>query len=76
MQFNTAILNNYYGLLNNLDSESKLELIIKLSNSLMKKNKKNNLDVLFGAFKTKKSADEIISDIKNSRNFKRKTIAL
>jgi hypothetical protein len=56
-----------------LSPDNKLELISRLSDSL-KGPKKNNksLSDLYGAFKTKKSADEIIADLKKSRNFGRK----
>jgi len=64
----------YYGLLNNLNADSKLELISRLSESLItkKKTKEITLDSLFGAFKSKKSAEEIISEIRAERTFRRK----
>jgi hypothetical protein len=73
LKFN--LIDSYLGLLNNLSPDSKLELISKLSDSLKgpKKPTKKSLSDLYGAFKSKKTADEIITDLKNSRNFNRKT---
>jgi hypothetical protein len=71
LKFN--LIDSYLGLLKSLSPDNKLELISRLSDSL-KGPKKNNksLSDLYGAFKTKKSADEIIADLKKSRNFGRK----
>lgn len=45
----------------------------KLSNSIAKETvrKKNIVDKFYGAFKSEKTAEEIIDEIKNSRNFNR-----
>lgn len=69
LKFN--LIDSYLGLLNNLSPESKLELISKLSDSLKgsKKPIKKSLSNLYGAFKSKKTADEIITDLKSSRKF-------
>lgn len=68
----------FFDLLSNLNSDSKLELISRLSKSLKSKpsTKEVSLRDLFGAFQTKKSSEELISDIKSSRNFSRKTESL
>jgi hypothetical protein len=68
-------IDNYLRLLNSLSPDKKLELISRLSESLNepKKSTSRTIGNLFGAFISKKSADEIISELKNSRNFKRKT---
>ena len=72
LKFN--LIESYLGLLKNLSPDSKLELISRLSDSLNlpKKPTDKPLADLFGAFISKKSADEIITDIKGSRNFNRK----
>jgi hypothetical protein len=72
LKFN--LIDNYLGLLYNLSPDSKLELISKLSDSLKgsTKHSKKSLSDLYGAFISKKSADEIITELKNSRNFNRK----
>ena len=64
----------YYELLSNLNADSKLELISRLSESLKtkKKAKEVSLSSLFGAFKSKKSAETIISEIRADRTFERK----
>jgi predicted metal-binding transcription factor (methanogenesis marker protein 9) len=69
------LIDNYIGLLNNLSPDKKLELISRLSESLKEPKKSTNRTIsnLFGAFISKKSADEIITELKNSRNFKHKT---
>jgi len=70
---NTEILNNYLGLLKNLNPDLKLELIKKLTKSVKKdiSPKKNSFEKSFGAWKSKKKSDEIIEEIRSSRNFKR-----
>ena len=70
------IVETYSGLLEGLSSESKTELIESLSKSLKseKKNKENNFYKSFGAFASKKSAEEINAEIKSSRKFRRKEI--
>ena len=57
---------NYFGFLKNLNSESKLDLISKLSQSLNKENnsKDKPLQSHFGANKSNETAEEIITSIK------------
>ena len=73
LKFN--LVESYLELLKNLSSESKRELILKLSDSLKssKKHPKKFLNELYGSFISKQAADEIIIDLKNNRNFDRKT---
>jgi len=68
----------YYELLSNLNADSKLELISRLSESLKTKKmpKETSLSSLFGAFKSKKSAEEIISEIRSDRTFEKKIESL
>ena len=65
---------DYFELLHNLCKQMKLELITKLSNSInedeVPKNE-NFIDRFFGAFKSDKSAEEIIKEIRESRTFNR-----
>lgn len=70
---NHHIINSYLALLSNLPADSKLEIISRLSDSLKSKKqiKGKSLKDLFGAFNSEKSADEIISEIKESRTFNR-----
>jgi hypothetical protein len=75
LKFN--LIDSYLGLLENLSPDNKLELISKLSDSLKSSKKQTekdsdkSLDDLCGAFIFDKSSDDLISDLKNSRNFNR-----
>lgn len=70
------IVEAYSGLLEGLNSESKIELIESLSKSLKteKKDIDNNFYKSFGAFASEKSAEDIIADIKSARKFRKKEI--
>lgn len=74
MKANTEILQNYLGLLHNLNPTTKIELIEKLSKSIKKdiKPKKNRFENSFGAWHGDETADEIIAEIRSSRTFNRK----
>ena len=76
LKFN--LIDSYLGLLKNLSPDNKLELISKLSESLKGPQKPANKSIsdLYGAFISEKSADEIITNLKNSRNFSRTTEGL
>jgi hypothetical protein len=71
--FKFNLIDSYLGLLRSLSPENKLELISKLSDSLRSSKKPTGKSIsdLYGAFISKKSADEILSDLKAGRNFKR-----
>lgn len=70
---NTIIVDGYVDLLENLSPDSKLELISKLTDSIKDdlKAKKNRFKKSYGAFESEKSAEEIIEEIRESRNFNR-----
>jgi len=70
---NTTIINGYVGLLENLSPDNKLDLISKLTESVKTDlgNKKSTFKKSFGAFKSEKTAEEIIEEIRNSRLFTR-----
>jgi len=72
LKFN--LIDSYLELLKNLSPASKLELISRLSDSLKgsKKPTNNSIGDLYGAFVSKESADEIITFLKDSRQFNRK----
>ncbi len=72
LKFN--LIDSYLELLKSLSPESKLELITRLSDSLKgsKKPTQKSVSDLYGAFISKESADEIIADLKATRNFNRK----
>jgi hypothetical protein len=70
------IVETYSELLEGLNSKSKIELIENLSKSLKAetKIKESQFYDSFGAFSSDKSAEEIITDIKLSRKFRKKEI--
>ncbi len=70
------IIETYSGLFEGLSSLNKIELIESLSKSLKTENKVKERKFYrsFGAFSTKKSAEEIIMDIKSNRKFRDKEI--
>jgi len=70
---NTILIDNYFRLLNSLSRENKIKLIAKLSNSIIDdvSENENITDKFFGAFKSEKSAEEIIKEIRESRTFNR-----
>ncbi|MDD3773303.1 MAG: hypothetical protein PHC38_11705 [Weeksellaceae bacterium] len=81
IDINKRLVDTYYSMLKNLSQNNKLELIERLSNSIRtSKSKeaktKDSLDSLYGSWESQKSADEIIKEIENSRNFNRKEIKL
>ncbi len=70
---NLKLIDTYFELLKNLSTDNKLELIARLSTSMKTKNKGKTgaLKPLYGAFDSEQSADELISEIRNSRTFNR-----
>jgi hypothetical protein len=75
---NKRLVESYLELFRNLSSNSKLDLISGLSDSLKsgKKSKPGSLKLLEGDFIPEKTADEIIIDLKKARSFTRKTESL
>ncbi len=71
----TNLADFYFDYLKNLNSDSKLDLISKLSQSLKEKEQvaEVSLESLFGAYKSEETAEEIIAEIRASRVFNRKT---
>ena len=68
-EINTTIVDGYVGLLDNLSPSDKLDLISKLTTSVKTdlKSKKSSFKKAFGAFESKKTAEQIIEEIRNSR---------
>ncbi len=71
---------NYWNLLKNLNKEAKLELIAKLSNSLLIKAKKRSVSAsqFYGVWSDadfKMSSDELADKIKEDRKFKDNVVA-
>ena len=68
LAFENKKVNSYFRLMKNWDTESKKDLIIKLTKSINDKTKdKHDFSSCFGAWEDERSADEIIDDIRNSR---------
>ena len=71
---NFNLIDNYLRLLEKLSPDNKQELIARLSDSLKnKKEPSKSMHDLYGAFISEKTADEIISELKSSRTFRRNT---
>lgn len=70
-----SLADYYFGFLKNLNQESKLDLIAKLSQSIKEdvSEREVSLQDLFGAYQSTESADEIITKIRSSRSFNRHT---
>lgn len=68
-EISTTIIDGYVGLLDNLSPSDKLDLISKLTTSVKTDlaNKKSSFKKAFGAFDSKKSAEEIIDELRKSR---------
>jgi hypothetical protein len=72
LAINSRILDKYFGFLIKLDISSKKRLIIRLTESIeTKKEKKEDLKTLFGAWVDDRDSDEIIKEIRESRIEKR-----
>lgn len=63
------IVDGYIGLLDNLSSKNKLDLISKLSASVKTDltNRTSSFRNAFGSFESEKTAEEIIDEIQSSR---------
>ena len=68
-EINTTIVYGYFNLLDNLSPSNKLDLISKLTASVKsdRAKKKSSFKKSVGAFVSKKSAEEIIGELRNSR---------
>ncbi len=73
VDINTSLIDGYLRMLDNLSPGNKLDLISKLSLSVKTDilDKKKSFRKAYGAWDSKQSAEQIISDIKKSRTFKR-----
>jgi hypothetical protein len=75
---NINLIDSYYALLKSLSPDNKLELIVRLSQSMttMKKSKDDSWKSLFGALVLDQSADEFVEGLKKERKFSRKSVEL
>lgn len=75
IDINTTLIEGYLRLLDNLSPSNKLDLISKLAISVKTDitSRKKYFYKAFGAWESKKSADQMINEIRNSRTFNRQT---
>jgi hypothetical protein len=74
---NRNIVDAYSALLEGLDMNTKSKIVENLSDSIKRSGTTSDGEEFFkafGAFKSEKPAEEIISDIKSSRTFRKKDI--
>jgi hypothetical protein len=72
MEANNFLVDNYYNLLQNLNPDSKVELIKRLLDSIRKEVRpEHDRDPLFGALDMEESAEDMIKRIKDSEIFDR-----
>ncbi|MBN2890637.1 MAG: hypothetical protein JXL97_02105 [Bacteroidales bacterium] len=78
MVVKNKIIDDYLELILNLDQRAKIELISRISSSILEKKdtKQEQLLSCFGALISEQSADEIIESIYSARNFTDKNIEL
>jgi hypothetical protein len=66
---NPKSIDNFFGFLSNMDTNSKKRLIIKLTESIDdNKLSKKNIQPLFGAWIDDRDDEEITSDMRNARS--------
>jgi len=80
ISYNTVVVNNYFNSLRSLRREDKINLVAMLTNDIARKPEKKAkeqdvIDRFFGAFQSNKSAEEMIEEIRASRNFNRKIVS-
>jgi len=75
---NRHIIETYTDLFEGLSSDTKIELIGKLSKSLKSNKRKRELDFFkaFGGFASEKSPKVIASEIRKARKFRKKEISI
>lgn len=73
IDINTTLIDGYLQMLDNLSPSNKLDLISKLTLSVKTDitKKKRAFYKAFGAWESNQTADQIISDIRDSRAFTR-----
>lgn len=68
-----SLADYYFGFLKNLNTDSKLDLISKLCQSLKEPEtiSETSLQSLFGAYRSEETAEEIIAELRATRMFNR-----
>ena len=82
-QHQKGMVENYFDLIENLSDEDKIDLIARISNSIIERRQqkqgKTKVEILkktYGCFESSKTADEIIDEIHDSRHFTDKNLQL
>lgn len=67
------VLNSYWGLIESLHTSWKLDLIERLTHSIKQnlQQDSNTMQNAFGAWKSEQSAEQIIQELRDSRNTNR-----
>lgn len=75
VDINTQLIDNYFALLKNLSTNSKLDLISKLTQSIKSDitDSKDAFDEAYGAWDDNDNAEDLISSIRNARTLNRNT---
>lgn len=73
VDINERLIDNYFALLKNLSTSSKLDLISKLTQSIKSdmSGDKNAFEEAYGAWDSNDNAEELISSIREARVFNR-----
>lgn len=73
VDINTRLIDSYFELLKNFNTESKLDLISKLTQSMKSDiaDKKSAFDEAFGAWDDNDNAEDVVSSIREARSFNR-----
>lgn len=73
VDINTRLIDNYFALLKNLSTNSKLDLISKLTQSIKSDmtDKKSAFDEAYGAWDSSDNVEDLVSSIRGARSFNR-----
>lgn len=73
VDINTRLIDNYFELLKNFNTKSKLDLIAKLTQSMKSDiaNKKSAFDDAYGAWDDNDTAEDLVLSIREARSFNR-----
>ena len=74
-EINSKLIDSYISLLKNMSAQNKLDLILKLANTVKTDMERENTDFYkaFGDWDKTESAEELIETIKGSRTFNQTT---
>jgi hypothetical protein len=75
-KMDNTLVSSYFTLLKSLSPDNKLELIARLSKSMKttEKAEEVSLEALYGSYVSEQSADELVKELKEARNFNRNRV--